>query len=212
MTDATILPAAEKPQDGVSLAPATRPSPEGHLPAGDEISMDFRGKKLAAKPLVGWTTDQMLELAELARQSKTESEIAKALGKTDNAVRAMASRQGIAISTSAKVVKVKTNRTGNFAGWSANQQRGGRLTGSLGSITGTTKVAPQTFEEETAPPAGGVTLEDMEAGQCRWPIGDPRESGFVYCGARAEGTYCERHRKKSINAVQPPPPTKAYGV
>ena len=39
------------------------------------------------------------------------------------------------------------------------------------------------------------TLTDLEACDCRWPLGDPRQDGFHFCGARqAPGRpYCELH-------------------
>ncbi len=39
------------------------------------------------------------------------------------------------------------------------------------------------------------TMANIEANECRWPIGDPREAGFHFCGARqAEGRpYCVTH-------------------
>lgn len=39
------------------------------------------------------------------------------------------------------------------------------------------------------------TMENLEAGDCRWPIGDPRQDGFHFCGApQAAGRpYCAAH-------------------
>lgn len=44
------------------------------------------------------------------------------------------------------------------------------------------------------------TLAELEAGECRWPIGDPRQEGFHFCGARqAEGRpYCLAHWQLSF--------------
>jgi GcrA cell cycle regulator len=35
---------------------------------------------------------------------------------------------------------------------------------------------------------------------CRWPIGDPREAGFRFCGATREGSgmYCAHHKQAAI--------------
>ena len=45
-----------------------------------------------------------------------------------------------------------------------------------------------------------ATLETLEAHQCRWPIGDPRQAGFHFCGAqKAEGRpYCAAHWQMSF--------------
>jgi GcrA cell cycle regulator len=39
------------------------------------------------------------------------------------------------------------------------------------------------------------TMANLEQNECRWPIGDPREADFHFCGAlRASGRpYCAHH-------------------
>ncbi len=39
------------------------------------------------------------------------------------------------------------------------------------------------------------TLADLEANDCRWPIGDPKDAAFHFCGEPklAERSYCEAH-------------------
>lgn len=39
------------------------------------------------------------------------------------------------------------------------------------------------------------SLADLEAADCRWPIGDPRQEGFHFCGAQqaAGRPYCIAH-------------------
>ncbi len=39
------------------------------------------------------------------------------------------------------------------------------------------------------------TMADLEHGECRWPIGDPRQDGFHFCGAKqmAGRPYCAEH-------------------
>jgi GcrA cell cycle regulator len=55
----------------------------------------------------------------------------------------------------------------------------------------------------TAPPAIqlgpapdiDVTVRTLTSETCRWPEGDPRESGFHFCGRKttSSGPYCEAH-------------------
>ena len=57
------------------------------------------------------------------------------------------------------------------------------------------------------------TIENIEAHDCRWPIGDPREAGFHFCGAQqvAGRPYCIEHwplsfvASKSRHHVAPQP-------
>lgn len=45
-----------------------------------------------------------------------------------------------------------------------------------------------------------ISLVDLGKQDCRWPLGDPREAGFGYCGLPQAGdhtSYCERHHLRS---------------
>ena len=44
------------------------------------------------------------------------------------------------------------------------------------------------------------TVANLEAKDCRWPIGDPRQEDFHFCGAhRMPGRpYCELHWRMSL--------------
>lgn len=48
-----------------------------------------------------------------------------------------------------------------------------------------------------------VKLVDLKHDSCRWPIGDPKEPQFGFCGAPAmEGKpYCPRHQRRTHVAV-----------
>jgi GcrA cell cycle regulator len=47
---------------------------------------------------------------------------------------------------------------------------------------------------------GEVRLEDLTGHSCRWPVGDPREEEFGFCGDRreGEGPYCAEHHKVAV--------------
>ena len=53
--------------------------------------------------------------------------------------------------------------------------------------------------------SGPKKLLDLEKGDCRWPIGEPRRPDFHFCGAPqiADRPYCELHWRM---AFQPPRP------
>ena len=44
------------------------------------------------------------------------------------------------------------------------------------------------------------TMANIEAGECRWPIGDPREANFHFCGGQqsAGRPYCVVHWELSF--------------
>lgn len=49
------------------------------------------------------------------------------------------------------------------------------------------------------------TMTNIEAGDCRWPIGDPRHEGFHFCGAQQVlgRPYCAEHAAQSHEASKP---------
>jgi GcrA cell cycle regulator len=55
------------------------------------------------------------------------------------------------------------------------------------------------------------TVANLELHDCRWPLGDPRQPDFRFCGARqAPGRpYCEVHWRM---AIQPPRPRPGLAV
>ncbi len=53
----------------------------------------------------------------------------------------------------------------------------------------------------------GVKLIDLQPHSCRWPIGDPQDPGFVFCGHRkAKGAYCGHHADRAYQGI---PKTRA---
>ena len=56
---------------------------------------------------------------------------------------------------------------------------------------------PQRFEELVIPISERANIMDLTEHTCRWPIGDPTESGFHFCGRKSdEGVpYCAHHRR-----------------
>ncbi len=46
------------------------------------------------------------------------------------------------------------------------------------------------------PPSHGVALLEAEPHHCRWPIGEPREADFMFCGGGITyGSYCGAHAR-----------------
>jgi len=56
--------------------------------------------------------------------------------------------------------------------------------------------APQTVRDVVVPIAEPVTILELRESMCRWPIGDPAQPEFRYCGAKklpGQGPYCACH-------------------
>ena len=66
-------------------------------------------------------------------------------------------------------------------------------------------VVPPVEEERRARPAlAGVDLLDLKESMCRWPVGDPQDDGFHFCGQRRHDglPYCETHARVAFQPVQ----------
>jgi GcrA cell cycle regulator len=56
--------------------------------------------------------------------------------------------------------------------------------------------APVAREEVVVPIVEPVTILDLRDSMCRWPLGDPTQAEFRFCGARktpGDGPYCRCH-------------------
>ena len=62
-------------------------------------------------------------------------------------------------------------------------------------------IVPLRAVPQSEPAPDGVRLIDLKESMCQWPIGDPMEEGFHFCGRRkAFGVpYCEHHAAIAYN-------------
>ncbi|MGD9724499.1 MAG: GcrA family cell cycle regulator [Pirellulales bacterium] len=58
---------------------------------------------------------------------------------------------------------------------------------------------------EPPPPPRMVSLADLDAGQCRFPFGDPKTAEFGFCGCPSMPgqSYCAAHHKLCFTAYTP---------
>ena len=64
-------------------------------------------------------------------------------------------------------------------------------------------IAPNTVHELVIPEGERVSLLELSEMTCKWPIGDPLNSDFHFCGRGSlEGKpYCEFHSKRAYHSV-----------
>lgn len=72
-----------------------------------------------------------------------------------------------------------------------------------GKVSVATMLGPRAepFDEPAPdiPPAERKALVDLEAGDCRWPVGDPKDADFGFCGkTKVPGlSYCGPHVQRA---------------
>lgn len=130
---------------------------------------------------MSWTDDRVALLKKLWTEGKTAAEIAKELGGvTRNAVIGKAHR----LKLSNRVSPIQQNKKP-----AAPKKKV--------EAPSTKEILLNDADRET------VALIDLGARECRWPIGDPRDENFGFCGcpALAGLPYCLEHSKVAYQAA-----------
>jgi GcrA cell cycle regulator len=168
---------------------------------------------------MSWTDERIALLKKMWKEGKSAAEIAKTLGKgvTRNAVIGKAHRMGLSgrpspikkpapakkeaapkkpvaaakpVAAPAAVPAAK----GRKKQAAAPQAPAGAVLKSAAAIAREAEEL-RMLGREIAPLNGGVALIDLTERMCKWPIGDPREADFTFCGRNIRpGTpYCPEH-------------------
>ena len=65
------------------------------------------------------------------------------------------------------------------------------------------KASADRGKHKVAPaPRGGATILTLTASSCRWPVGNPHEAHFHFCGVQRppRQTYCSQHARLAYQA------------
>lgn len=132
-----------------------------------------------------WTEDQVSTLARLWQEGLSASHVARQLGGVSrNAVIGKIHRLGIALR--ATPVRFRAARG------SSPPRPPGRSSGPCAVERPDRLRLLEFLDAELAPTA---TIRTLTVTSCRWPIGDPREADFGYCGREcaSASVYCRGH-------------------
>ena len=162
---------------------------------------------------MAWTDERVDILKKLWMEGLSASQIATRLGGvTRNAVIGKVHRLGLsgrATTSRAKSARPRKRKNVNTSGGRKQQMRtpgsGGRLhkldpAASGGEQPGhNLKLLFNPVDELDIPVAERATMMTLKEHSCRWPIGDPCEDDFHFCGReKVEGRpYCEFHVEKA---------------
>jgi GcrA cell cycle regulator len=158
---------------------------------------------------MSWTDERIALLKKMWKEGKSAAEIAKTLGKgvTRNAVIGKAHRMGLSgrpspIKKPAASAPKKEKETAS----SLKPAKGALKekirpsapapgSGKVGAAIQKEVEELKKIEKEVLPLNGGVALIDLTERMCKWPIGDPREDDFTFCGRgiRPGTPYCPDH-------------------
>ncbi len=138
---------------------------------------------------MGWTDERVEQLRSLWTEGLSASQIARALGGvTRNAVIGKVHRLGLA----GRAAPARTDRP--------------RLPSIPKMSTRTYMPPPPVVEEDPVVFDDGshATVLTINDRMCRWPIGDPSEHEFHFCGRKPKSgsPYCEAHARKAYQPQQ----------
>jgi len=134
---------------------------------------------------MSWTDERVEVLKKLWGEGKTAAEIAKELGGvTRNAVIGKAHR----LKLSNRVSPIQQNKKQAAPKPAANTEK---------------KVPPQKPANTEDYSKAKYSLLELGAGMCRWPIGDPQDKNFGFCGCSSISglPYCAEHAKMAYQAA-----------
>ena len=159
---------------------------------------------------MAWTEERVELLKKLWSDGLSASQIAGRLGGvTRNAVIGKVHRLGLsgrATSSRSSVPRPRRNHV-------PRQNRAPSLTfGTRGNValkpTYDTDYeqapAPAPIEELVIPLHERASILTLKESMCRWPIGDPSDENFHFCGRKKTGSlpYCEHHARMAYQPVQ----------
>ena len=130
---------------------------------------------------MGWTDEQVEELKRLWEKGLTTGEIGKALGVSKNAVVGKAHRLGL--NGRPSPIRRGDEETEETVSEAVEKKKETKAAASKKS-TAKEKEKRKLF-----------TVNDLTSTSCRWPIGDPKDEDFHFCGKEAlpDKPYCAEH-------------------
>lgn len=140
---------------------------------------------------MGWTNEKVEELGKLWEKGLTANEIAKVLGVTKNAVVGKVHR--LCLKARPSPIKSKGDEEDN-----GQTEINEEICETAEEISVEETAEKEDVVKETPDVSGvkgKIKLVELDSHTCRWPIGDPREEDFGFCGkkVRAGQTYCDEH-------------------
>ena len=166
---------------------------------------------------MAWTEERVEILKKLWAEGLSASQIANRLGGvTRNAVIGKVHRLGLSgratTSRSKPVHPRKTRAPRKPATAPAAQYQTHGNAALKTELMPVAKAKPELLpnpllnpiEELVIPPEERATIMTLKEHMCRWPIGDPCEEGFHFCGRNKveDMPYCEFHARKAYQPVQ----------
>jgi len=141
-----------------------------------------------------WNADRIETLTRLWREGLSASQVARQMGDlTRSAVIGKVHRLGIA----GRDTPSRPRNTGGRPSTRPRASAGGQPR-RLGQARSPRSIPPTKVDFDAPPTATLLTLGEHG---CRWPIGDPNDASFGFCGRlkAGSGAYCAGHAPMALS-------------
>lgn len=143
-----------------------------------------------------WTDETVEELKKMWDRGMTTGQIAKALNVTKNSIIGKVHR--LCLTARPSPIKKLPGKESTSVAKEEKPAKAPKSSAKSAPVAEVVKEIPEpsvakpaaTFVEET-----NIPLVKLDNHTCRWPLGDPRDDDFCFCGKRVRTgqTYCEEH-------------------
>ncbi|MFZ4120801.1 MAG: GcrA family cell cycle regulator [Caulobacterales bacterium] len=151
---------------------------------------------------MGWTDERVALLKKLWTEGLSASQIAKQLtGVTRNAVIGKVHRLGLAGRATPSRPAKRPVRAARPRPAATGAPSAPRLRTFVPTLVDASLPALEPLVLEGGATASVLTLNDR---MCKWPIGDPTDEGFAFCGRGSCGSspYCTDHQRLAYQPSQ----------
>jgi GcrA cell cycle regulator len=158
---------------------------------------------------MSWTDERVEQLKKMWLDGLSASQIANELGEgvSRNAVIGKVHRLGLSGRAKSPAPAAASARTRK-----EEPARPPAAPLTIGALALAAEQAPApapapraAVEEVVIAMSERVTIMDLRESMCRWPLGDPTNPDFRYCGARMQigaGPYCASHARLAYQPAQ----------
>ncbi len=141
---------------------------------------------------MAWTKEMVEQLQKMWSEGLTANEIAKKIGVSKNSIVGKVHR--LCLKARPSPIKKKEDNVESIDVSQSEMIDDIQVESSVAEEKLETK-APVAASERKKTTRTEIKLVELDSHTCRWPIGDPRDDDFCFCGkkVRTGQTYCDEH-------------------
>ena len=138
---------------------------------------------------MAWTEQMVEDLKKMWHEGLTTGEIGKRLGVSKNSIVGKVHRLQLSGRPSPIKKKDEISEEKAAPAKPAKEEK-------AAPVKAKEEKRPEPAKEEKFEPVAKIpSLTDLDNHPCRWPVGDPKDENFHFCGKKVKSgqTYCEEH-------------------